>query len=135
MKTGPLVVRAEKTLLVFHPISILKLSSLNEHVHAPENDAESKNSLLKCPLRWPLVQMCDNVRHCGGLNPKELFVHSVRVRQYYYCDLYYTPIVIPSCTTLEFPTIQEGYSCSRFFLICSLEEEEEEEEEEVKLLL
>jgi hypothetical protein len=80
--------------------------------------------------------MCDNVRHCCGLNPKELFVHSVWVRrQYYYCDLYCAPIVIPSSTTLELPTIPECYSCSRFFLISSLEEEEEEEEEEVKLLL
>jgi hypothetical protein len=43
--------------------------------------------------------------------------------------------VIPSSTTLELPTIPECYSCSRFFLISSLEEEEEEEEEEVKLLL
>jgi hypothetical protein len=31
VKTVPLVVGAEKTLLVFHPISSLKLSSLYEH--------------------------------------------------------------------------------------------------------
>ncbi len=42
VKTVPLVVGAEKTLLVFHPISSLKLSSLNERVRAPANDAESK---------------------------------------------------------------------------------------------